>query len=342
MSTEQHIRSLLSAADPARDTAVAPPRLSAPDLIVRAEATTQPTVRLGRPRPTRRLVLVAGAVAVAAGAAAAVHSFGESTVDRPKNTSPPGIRAGVVLVPVAYQFESGASGARAQLLALAGRLVDAPYDSHTGRYAYHHLRIWGDPIMTSADGRYVLGFASEDKIWQAADGTGRQTRLQLEPQFPDQESRDYYQRTMTATGTGTPAPDTIPLPPLDIPPLPADRAGLSELLKVRYGAGAVTKEVVTGYDRYVVPRRTRAEILRVLADVPGFLWRGQVTDRAGRIGLAITFDDPEHGQQSLLVFDPATGQLLAHELLTLQGDAAPKRISTYQLILATDRTDQVG
>ena len=48
--------------------------------------------------------------------------------------------------------------------------------------------------------------------------------------------------------------------------------------------------------------------------------------------------DREHDEQTLLIFDPDTGQLLAHELLTLK----PKRISTYLLILATDRTDHLG
>ncbi|WP_255511200.1 hypothetical protein [Micromonospora sp. WP24] len=76
----------------------------------------------------------------------------------------------------------------------------------------------------------------------------------------------------------------------------------------------VVKQLGGLYGLYVVPRRTRAEILRVLADVPGFRWRGQVVDRAGRKGVAITFDDREHDQQSLLIFAPETGELLAYEV----------------------------
>jgi hypothetical protein len=45
--------------------------------------------------------------------------------------------------------------------------------------------------VSSPDGRYIIGYASEQKVWQAADGTGRQVTIQLEPEFPDQESRDY-------------------------------------------------------------------------------------------------------------------------------------------------------
>src|SRR5690606_35305126 len=68
---------------------------------------------------------------------------------------------------------------------------------------------------------------------------------------------------------------------------------------------------------HVVPLATRAAILTVLADLPGWSWRGEVTDRAGRDGVAVTFNDPEHNQEQLLIFDPATGVLLAHELVTL-------------------------
>jgi hypothetical protein len=56
-------------------------------------------------RPTRRLVPVAGAVAVAAGAAVAVRAAGMSTVDRPKGTS----RPGQVIVPIAYQYGTASS-----------------------------------------------------------------------------------------------------------------------------------------------------------------------------------------------------------------------------------------
>jgi hypothetical protein len=338
MFGEQRTRTLLGPADPARNTAIAPPRLSARDLIARAEATAEPVVGRRHARPTRRLVLTTGAVAVAAAATAVIHTFDASTVDRPKTDSLPGAQPGTVLVPAAYQFDSGASPAGTQLRALADMLVNAPYDNHTGRYTYHHVKRWGDPVAMSPDRRYIVGQASEQKVWQAADGTGKQIITQLEPEYPDQASRDYWQRKQKATTTGTPAPITEQLPPLDLAPLPSDRAQLSELLKVRFGAAAVSKEISTVYGRYVVARQTRAEILRVLAGVPGFLWRGEVTDRAGRKGVAITFDDREHDAQSLLIFDPNTGELLAHERLTL----SPIRISAYQMILGTDWTNQLG
>jgi hypothetical protein len=85
------------------------------------------------------------AVAVAAGAAAVVHTFDASTPGNRRIVSPPAAEPGSVLVPVAYQFDSGASPVGAQLRALAGKLVDAPYDNHTGRYTYHAIKTWVAP-----------------------------------------------------------------------------------------------------------------------------------------------------------------------------------------------------
>jgi hypothetical protein len=338
MFGEQQVRTLLGPADPLRDTPVAPPRLSARDLIARAETAADPVAARRNPRPTRRLVLTAGAVAVAAAATTVIYET--SNVDRPNTAAPPDT-PGQVLVPITYQFDAGAPPAAAQLRALASRLTDAPYENHTGRYTYHHHKSWGDGVLGTADGHEVA-LVEETKIWQADDGTGKQVKVYLEPQYRDQESREAWQRVMRATPIPaldpTPGPEIMDLPPFAIAPLPADRAGLTDMLKVQYGGGAASKEVSTVYGRYAVPRQTRAEILRILAGIPGFRWRGKVTDRAGRPGLAITFDDREHNMRFLLIFHPKTGELLALELLNL----THAWISMYLLYLGTDRTDKIG
>ncbi|MET0414423.1 MAG: CU044_5270 family protein [Actinoplanes sp.] len=328
----ERTRTLLGPADPARSVAVTPPPVSARDLIDRADAT-EPDDGRRRVRPTRRLVLTAGTLAVAAGAVAVLQPFDKQKPDAPVG---PGGAVGTVLVPVAYQFDADPPAAGPQLRALAGKIKDAEYDHRGGRYMYHHTKVWGDPVETSADGRHHVAYAGESKVWQAADGTGSRINTQLEPQYPDQESRAYWQRKLTPRPAAASSP--IPLPPMELTPPPADPSRLRELLKVQYGPGAASKWVGALYARYVMPRATRAEVLRVLADVPGFRWRGRVTDRAGRDGVAVTFDDREHDQQSLLIFDPRTGELLADELLTL----APVRISAYQLILDTTWTDRIG
>ncbi|MCI4066172.1 CU044_5270 family protein [Micromonospora sp. R77] len=332
----ERTRTLLGPVDPARTAAIAPPLVSAHELIDRADATEM-TVGHRRGSPTRRLVLTAGTLAVAVGAVAVLQPFDGPPPDVPGGR---GSTAGSVLVPVSYQFDTDPPAAGPQLRALAGKIKDAEYDHLGGRYMYHHTKVWGDPVMTSADGRHHVAFAGETKVWQAADGTGSQINTQLEPQYPDQESRDYWQRNLDRRPVvdATAAPAMIPLPPMELTPPSADPSQLRELLKVEYGAGAASKEVSTLYAQFVIPRAARAEILRVLAAVPGFRWRGQVTDRAGRDGVAITFDDREHNAQSLLIFDPKTGELLAHERLTL----SPVLLSAYQVILDAAWTDRMG
>ncbi|WP_405428109.1 CU044_5270 family protein [Micromonospora sp. NBC_00617] len=332
MDGAERTRSLLAPADPARNVVVPPPPVPARNLIEWA-GDSELAAGHRRGRPTRRLVLSAGTLAVAAGAVAVLQPWQESAPDAP---GLPDRAGGTVLVPVAYQFDADPPAAGPRLRTLASKIKDAGYDHRSGRYMYHHTKIWGDPVMTSPDGRHHVAFAGETKVWQGADGTGSQVNTQLEPQYPDQESREYWQRNLDAGPAVGGSP--IPLPPMELTPPSADPSQLRELLKVQYGAGAASKEISTVYARYVVPRSTRAEILRVLADVPGLRWRGVVTDRAGRAGVAVTFDDREHDQQSLLIFDPVTGELLAHELLTL----APVRMGAYQLILDTTWTDRIG
>lgn len=57
------------------------------------------------------------------------------------------------------------------------------------------------------------------------------------------------------------------------------------------------------------PPALRAGLYRALARVRGVVLAGRVTDRAGRIGLAIARTD--HGVRSELVVDPTTSDLLA-------------------------------
>ncbi|MDG4802547.1 CU044_5270 family protein [Micromonospora sp. WMMD980] len=336
MFEAERTRAILGPVDPARAVTVTPPLVSADELIDRAGAI-EAVVPRRRARPTRRLVLTAGTLAVAVGAVAVLQPFDRSA---PDGTGGPGSTAGTVLAPVSYQFEADAPEAGPHLRALAGTIKDAKYDHLGGRYVYHHTKVWGDPVMTSADGRHHVAFAGETKVWQAADGTGSQLNTQLEPEYPDQESRDYWQRKLDSRPAvdASGAPAMIPLPPMGLTPPSADPSALRGLLKVEFGPGAVSKEVSGLYAQFVIPRATRAEILRILADVPGFRWRGQVTDRAGRSGVAVTFDDRENDAQSLLIFDPKTGELIADERLTL----SPVRISAYRVILDAARTDRVG
>jgi hypothetical protein len=91
----------------------------------------------------------------------------------------------------------------------------------------------------------------------------------------------------------------------------------------------------------------RAAALAVLAGTEGFQYRGVATDRAGRAGMAITFDSGDAAtgvMRSILVFDSATGSLLTHEEVmlvnppdaTIEGPA----VISYTLYLSCGRTTE--
>jgi hypothetical protein len=300
--------------------------------------------------PRRRLILAAAGLAVAVAGATAFPAITKPDPDG-QTIAQPDEGQGVVLVPISYQFTTEAPAAGPHLRALARRIVDAPYDGRTGRYGYHHTKTWGDPMMSVENGRYQVAFAQERKVWSAPDGSGRETTKQLEPEYPDPRSRDYFRRARppgapginglapAGPGIGDPAqggPGVSGLPAGDRPAPPRGAAELRERLDVVHGADGVGKAVATLFQREVLDRPTRAAVLRVLADVPGFVWRGRVTDRAGRAGLAITHD--VEGTRTLLVFDPRTGGLLAAEAMRI----SPMQVSVYTLILVTDRTNRLG
>lgn len=64
-----------------------------------------------------------------------------------------------------------------------------------------------------------------------------------------------------------------------------------------------------------VPPRAESAILRVLARSPGLIDSGEVTDRAGRRGVAVSLDSAYTGLPTryTLIFDPGTGGLLGEE-----------------------------
>ncbi|MCX4474416.1 hypothetical protein OOK41_29590 [Micromonospora sp. NBC_01655] len=346
MHTQQQVRDALGPADPARDVVVAPPALSAHDVILRAEEAAAPAP--ARRLASRRTVLFGAAAAVTVlGSAGVVRALRDGTV--PALPTSPQPVDGVVLQPVAYEV-TAAEPAGPHLRALAAHLVDAQHDRAGGRYTYHHTKHWGGMSEFSPEG-HMMSYVYERRDWAARDGRQWGEMDVLGVEFPDAASREYYSRrkstrTATPSPSGSSAPSGVREYPRQKPgKVPTDRAALARRLRIEQPAGYVAIAVHEIFVTHLVPRRTRADILTILADKPGFGWRGRVVDRAGRPGLAVTADltppageDPERSQM-LLVFDPSTGELLAYEYLEL----APRhRVLHYLLLLQTGRTDTLG
>jgi hypothetical protein len=179
----------------------------------------------------------------------------------------------------------------------------------------------------------------ETENWMLQDGSGRQRTRQLPPEFPDEQSRHYFQ---TAPGgaalvAASKAPETYDIPAQPDrgrhQPLPTGQAALAEIVGAQAGGPAAAAGMQNVYRRHVIDLQSRAALLRVLADVGGFVWRGTVTDRAGRAGVAVSVEDKPHSEERVLVFG-ADGALLAAETVR-----AGRWLSSYELFLDYGRVE---
>jgi hypothetical protein len=349
MFDENSTRALLGPADPARDVAVPQPRTTAAGVIAIAEATPRNPARAGR-----RLVLAAAALAVAAGATAGAYSLTRHDPAPPGQAADPTVATsqatelnlGPVVRPAAMQYAKNPPAAGDRLRALADGISAAPYESASGRYTYIHTVGW-NAVFDDAPGGTAQVIRPQDKqLWYAADASGRIRTTPLPAVYPNEQSRQYWQQhtaapTPGATRTAGPRVDDLPAGMAGpTKPLPTDPARLAPMLDVdtvaQHGTQGVFLAVRNLCSFYAMPQQTRAQVLRILADQPGISWRGTVTDRAGRAGVAISVDGAT--TQEILIFDPHTGTLLAWDEVERPTDT----VAGATLILGYDRTDQLG
>ncbi|MFV2022896.1 CU044_5270 family protein [Micromonospora sp. LOL_023] len=348
MRASQRVEELLGPADPIQGMGLPSPRDTAHEIIERADhSSVQLDLKSGgdvRPSFVRRprLALVAAVAIVVAAAAVTVPVWmlGDRTIGPATNDSL-STAAGAeleVLIPVAYRQPDNPPDAGPMLSDLADRIADAPYDNHDGTYSYHRRKSWG-ARQAMAPGGHIMSIAEETETWSDSSGNGMTKVQQLAPEFPTEESRRYWEGALdpSARTPGAPVSSTGLVGPDQ--PITEDPSELTRKLKVGAGAGTTVKAVNDIYSLYVVPRSVRSQILRVLAGTPSLHWRGEVVDRAGRTGVAVTTDDTEHNVQLLLIFDPVTGELLAHEVVKL---TEPRQVQVYNLILSYGRTAEVG
>jgi hypothetical protein len=96
---------------------------------------------------------------------------------------------------------------------------------------------------------------------------------------------------------------------------PTDPRTIYERLRAQVGSrgrspeGEVFTEIGDALRESPAPAGLRAGLYGALALIPGVVRAGDVTDRAGRRGVAVAFT--EAGERSELIFDPATSEMLA-------------------------------
>ncbi|BDH05560.1 CU044_5270 family protein [Streptomyces seoulensis] len=299
------------AADPARlDAILSTPRAA--------------TGAVGRPRVRPRWVWAVAAMAVTAGlfAYVVVDPLGVST------------QPALAVTPSPLRVQLTDQPAAEVLKRIADRIDDQP-DTRIKPWTAEHF-IGDDWALSSRidDVQVTSAVITEHReTWQKPDGSARWKARTLPPVFQNARQRKVWE-SAGAVGkesrqwSGDAGPE-----PLVEPPATVD--GMRKwLANGQYmGPGLLYEVIPERFQDHVFSPAQRAALLRVLAATPGVVHAGSVKDRAGRTGEAFSLTGRFGGlpNKRTLVFDPATGDLLAYEE-QLRQDTGKLGVRPYSVI----------
>jgi hypothetical protein len=276
-------------------------------------------------RPVRRRLLLAGAAALVGGLVLTPLTWRALHPQKPLRTPQT----------LQYVANPSSTSTREVLSDLAAKAATQPAAPGTGRYHYRHEK--GYSLSEAVDGATGRRLSwqmvnTERETWVANDGSGRVI-----------ESTD---------GEKPVGPDTFGPGTLEGHFLPADatvaqlRSRFARSNHADTGPGwALALADLTGMQ--IVPPALQSRMLGILAQQSGLVLRGRTTDRAGRVGVAISADDTGDWGESrrTLIFDPATGALLDVEETALDVPdlpVEPGATISYTIYLSCGYTDSTA
>ncbi|SCL45588.1 CU044_5270 family protein [Micromonospora peucetia] len=328
-------KNMLKQVDPARDVDDWP---VAPHVDWSAMARNSPPASIRR-QWTRRAVL--GAVAASATAIAGALVVQVVGPAKPVlAVTPP---------PLHLQYDKDAPAASDALLKLASAVQAGPAvnEQRSGRFSFVRVGQWSLDMSSSAkDGTAVAVVPQVISTWRALDGSGKVVTASLHRS--DVGDKPDAQALMTAATRGGTQVSTYAagqLAAVIADPIPHDVDALAKALYAHQpqdkGAQSAVRAIADLYRAAAVDRDVRVAALRFLARTDGVLLRGEITDRLGRRGLAVSVDSKTGETRDLLVFDQRTGLLLAHESMFLKRpEKLPVKVPavfSYVLYLEQDR-----
>ncbi|MDQ7910199.1 hypothetical protein RB614_37460 [Phytohabitans sp. ZYX-F-186] len=245
--------------------------------------------------------------------------------------------------------------AREHLLRMAGSVTTVPAESEAG-VAYHHQRRWildttGTPARSGVCEDTPAVFAVDIRRWEAVDGSGRGIEVENWPDYALTGAHPGFRSTGAEFAAGTTRRIDYPVgnrrSPITVP-LASDSAGLAAQLAavdpMPDGPQAMVRAVDELYASHYVDLPVRRAVFQVLADVAGLSFSSGVADRLGRTGDAVVYTAA--GVEYLLVFDPATGRLLASQQRSTGGHeylpAPPGLVRYYILYVEQGRRPVLG
>jgi hypothetical protein len=261
-----------------------------------------------------------------------------------------------VVVPVLRTGLGGAQAEAAEVLRRAARAAEeeAPVASLDG---YRYTRSEGAFLSTTADGpAYSVLVPEVREIWVAPDGSGRLLQREEKPIFLGPRDRLRWQESGSPpVGGGRTSEETFGpggLAYVDLQSLPTDPEALFESIRDRAegtGVGDVGAEmlVIVGdlLRETVAPPELRAALYEVAARIPGIELVGQVTDPAGRRGVAVAVESDYSGAltRQELIFDPETSEMWAERQVLLEEatwvDVQPPAVIGYAVYLEAGVVD---
>lgn len=225
------------------------------------------------------------------------------------------------------------------LMLIAEEIAPNSVDQSSGRYSYIEDRGWYLATQIRRDGSSSSIQAVHTRKWIAEDGSGRILRersiVEGEPPVKSDDSFEPGKLFLQWTSAE----------------LSGSRAELGELVRERAGgtsAARLLRLISALYLEQPVPVKARANILRILADVPDLMSSSVTSDRGGRAGAAVCADSDYSGLPTryTLGFDTHTGTLLwSEQMLTSSAGSLGVPIpfvTSYTLYLDSGRTDRMG
>jgi hypothetical protein len=223
---------------------------------------------------------------------------------------------------------------------IAQRAEELPDDSPKDGPERFTQESWS--LSTRVDGIQVTSAIIPERrvTWRNPDGSEKWDVRTLKPQFQTEEQREVWEESGSVGRTpqgysGSSGPADMSDPRNH--EAPTEENGMSKWLALGYestGPGETFDSVSERLlDRSFSPKQ-RAALLRALKGVAGIEYKGQVEDRAGRVGATFSIKSHYGGLPKVqsLLFDNTSGKLLTYEE-ELTGDVGKLKVKSPAVVL---------
>lgn len=257
----------------------------------------------------------------------------------------------------------GAEPAAAQALMAGARVARAEPDHPLVQGRYYYVRTKSAALNTTVSGgrAYSTMASSTRELWFALDGSGRIREVTSEPRLVGPRDRAIWRSLGSpplhtgdridddSFGAGGLASGRVAEADLArLASLPMDPAALLEAIRREVAHkgkpedvdGLAFQEIGSLLANPAARPAFRAALFEAAALIDGVSLLGQTSDRASRAGTALTLESSYGGLNSryILVFDPATSDLLQMETVLLESvewaDVEPPAVISYTVYLS--------